>query len=469
MYGGAAGGGKSDALLMGALQYVDVPGYAAILFRRTYADLALPGGLIPRSQEWLTGSDATWSEVHHRWTFPSGATVSFGYLQTSKDRYRYGSSEFQYIGWDELTEFPEDDYAFLFSRLRKPSGVDDAHPLAQVPLRMRSATNPGGRGHAWVKRRFIEKRPRPDDPEDTPAKCARRVFIPARLTDNPHVDHESYIEALGNLNREDRARLLSGDWDVDLGDRYYDQAGIDAAVALGQEFDHLAERGEQPPPVGEAIPLAFDWGDHAFYLIGWPLEQGGMHVEAGGPLRSLEPGAATKRALAELATVPAWQGAPRVADPLDLVSDVRYDAAGLQSQRTFNAIARRRRPNLPATKVPFGNYKRETGLYLRLLLERAAEGHRTRVLSIGPRVDPLFVAQLRNLRRDPKDEELPLKPETGSDEEERDDGPDALIALVAPTAKVHRGRGAKGRRPTKAQREAQAMAEYLASRKRRQE
>lgn len=469
LFGGAAGGGKSDTLLMGALQYVDVPGYAAILFRRTFADLALPGGLIPRSQEWLAGTDARWNDVLHRWTFPSGATLSFGYLATSNHRYRYGSSEFQFIGFDELTEFAEDDYTFLFSRLRKPSGLTDDNPLAGVPLRMRGATNPGGRGHAWVKRRFIEKRPRPDDPGDTPAKCARRIFIPSRLQDNPHIDQESYIEALGHLTREDRARLLNGDWDVDLGDRYLDQPGIDAAVALGLEYDELADRGELPEPVGGRIALGLDWGDHAFYLVGHPLEQGGLYLTAGGPLKSLEPGAATRRVMAELGTVPAWEGAPRVRDPLDLLSDVRYDSAGLQSQRTFNAIARKRRPGLKATKVAFGTYKRETGLYLRLLFERAGEGHRTRVLAISSRVDPLLVHQLRNLRRDPADEELPLKPESGTDEEERDDGFDALVALTAPIAKVHRSRGTRGRRMTESEAKRQAMAKHLADLDRRRQ
>ncbi|GAF75153.1 unnamed protein product, partial [marine sediment metagenome] len=90
-YGGAAGGGKSDALLMAALQYVDVPDYAAILFRRTYADLALPGALMDRAGEWLGGTEAHWSGQDKRWTFPSGATLTFGYLDTDADRYRYQS------------------------------------------------------------------------------------------------------------------------------------------------------------------------------------------------------------------------------------------------------------------------------------------------------------------------------------------------------------------------------------------
>ena len=75
MYGGAAGGGKSDALLMGALQFMDMPGYSAILFRRTYNDLALPGALMDRALEWLGGTTAHWNSMKHIWTFPSGGAA----------------------------------------------------------------------------------------------------------------------------------------------------------------------------------------------------------------------------------------------------------------------------------------------------------------------------------------------------------------------------------------------------------
>ena len=99
LYGGAAGGGKSDALLMAALQYVDIPGYAAILFRRTFRDLALPGALMTRAESWLTGTDARWNDEEKTWHFPSGATITFGYLEAEKDKFRYQSAEFQFIGF----------------------------------------------------------------------------------------------------------------------------------------------------------------------------------------------------------------------------------------------------------------------------------------------------------------------------------------------------------------------------------
>ncbi len=147
-YGGAAGGGKSSALLMAALQLVDIPGYSAIIFRQTYADLALPGALMDRSFEWLLPTDAKWNATEKKWLFPSGATLNFGYLESENDKYRYRSSEFQFIGFDELTNFTETQYRFLFSRLRRTNSIN-------VPLRMRSASNPGGVGHDWVKTRFV--------------------------------------------------------------------------------------------------------------------------------------------------------------------------------------------------------------------------------------------------------------------------------------------------------------------------
>lgn len=194
LYGGAAGGGKSDALLMGALQYVQVPGYAAILFRRTYKDLALPGALMDRSHQWLDPTDARWIDSEKTWLFPSGATLTFGYLEAENHKYRYQGAAFQYVGFDELTQFTLTQYTYLFSRLRRLAGV-------QVPIRMRSASNPGGMGHEWVMQRFL-----------TEGKVKRRPFIPARLEDNPYLDREEYEASLNELDPVTRAQLLKGDW-----------------------------------------------------------------------------------------------------------------------------------------------------------------------------------------------------------------------------------------------------------------
>lgn len=198
MFGGAAGGGKSDALLMGALQYVDVPGYSALLLRRSYTDLSLPGALMDRAASWLAGTAARWSGVEKRWTFPSGATLTFGYLENPGDELRYQGAEFQYIGFDELTQFLERQYLYLFSRLRRLAA-------SEVPLRMRAASNPGGLGHLWVQARFIDSRTK------------ERVFVPSKLKDNPFLDQTEYVKSLSHLDPITRRQLLEGDWTARTG------------------------------------------------------------------------------------------------------------------------------------------------------------------------------------------------------------------------------------------------------------
>lgn len=216
LYGGAAGGGKSEALLMAALQYVHVPGYAALILRRDTQRLQLAGGLIPRSHEWLSNKGATWSGAQKRWTFPTSgepATLTFGYLRERQDKYRYGSSEFQFIAFDELTEFPEDDYLFLFSRLRRKKGL-------AAPLRIRSASNPGNIGHLWVRSRFIH----PDyfargieqgeQAERDVVWHQGLAYVPARIVDNPALDEQEYRQSLVHLPPLARERLMHGDWTI---------------------------------------------------------------------------------------------------------------------------------------------------------------------------------------------------------------------------------------------------------------
>jgi len=195
LYGGQAGGGKSDALLMAALQYVDVPGYAALLLRRTYKELSLPEALMDRAQAWLSGTDAKWHRQSYMWQFPSGATLTFGYLDNEGTELQYQSAAFQFIGFDELTQFSERLYRYMSSRLRRLKDV-------MIPLRMRSGTNPGGEGHEWVKARFISPR------------NIERPFIPATLADNPHLDADEYRKSLALLTPVERAWFEQGDWDA---------------------------------------------------------------------------------------------------------------------------------------------------------------------------------------------------------------------------------------------------------------
>ena len=102
-FGGAAGPGKTEGLLMGALQLVEWPRYSALLLRRTFRQLNQSNSIMNRTRQWLANSDAVWNATDKRFSFPSGATITFGNLDSEDDVYQYDSSEFQYIGFDELT------------------------------------------------------------------------------------------------------------------------------------------------------------------------------------------------------------------------------------------------------------------------------------------------------------------------------------------------------------------------------
>lgn len=205
LFGGQVGGGKSDYLLMAALQYVDVPGYSALILRSTYKSLTLPDGLIPRSRAWLDGK-ARWSSELHAWTFPSGATLTFGYLEHENDYLKYASSAYQFIGWEEVCEFKrEEDYRTLFSRVRRPK----EGPLSLVPIRVRATANPIGPGMEWVKRRFLDT-PGPD-----------RFFLPSALEDNPSLDAEEYDRALSELPPLIYQKLRHGDWSATSGGQFF--------------------------------------------------------------------------------------------------------------------------------------------------------------------------------------------------------------------------------------------------------
>lgn len=242
LYGGAAGGGKSDALLMAALMFVDVPNYNAIIFRRTLTDLQQGEGLLTRALEWL----APYPEVRyvpslHSFQFPAGARLTFGYMGSFTAWEHYQGSAYQFVGWDELTQHAEQDYKEMMSRLRRPhcdlhggriiNGKrcplpDDPNcpkcqsyaPLSRVPLRIRSTSNPGGRGHIWVKKRFLIHKNKENG--QWSSGVPERPFIPATHWDNPALDQESYDKNLDELDEARREQLKHGDWDKVANGRY---------------------------------------------------------------------------------------------------------------------------------------------------------------------------------------------------------------------------------------------------------
>lgn len=208
MYGGMAGGGKSEALLLASLQYIDeqfIPEgenkqvYDALILRRTLDDLEMPNAILDRAKQWLLPYEETglltYRDIKKQFRFNTGATLTFRYLAHNNDVTKYQGSELQFVGYDELTQFTEYQYTYLHSRLRKT----EDNP---IPLRMRSASNPGGVGHEWVKARFVTNK----------SPC---LFIPSRYTENPHLNQEKYGKQLDKITDEvTRQQLKYGNWDI---------------------------------------------------------------------------------------------------------------------------------------------------------------------------------------------------------------------------------------------------------------
>ena len=244
LYGGSAGGGKSYAMLADPLRYMGHPQFSGLLLRHTTEELR---ELIFKSQELYPKiwPGIKWSERKMQWTAPSGARLWMSYLDRDEDVLRYQGLAFSWIGFDELTQWAT-PYAWNYMRSRLRSTATD------LPIFMRATTNPGGSGHHWVKKMFIDPSPynRSFDATDIdttevlryPAGHSKagkplfkRRFIPARLSDNPYLSQAGDYEAmLLSLPAQQRRQLLDGDWDLKEGAAFTE---FDRHVHVIEPFD----------------------------------------------------------------------------------------------------------------------------------------------------------------------------------------------------------------------------------------
>lgn len=240
IYGGAAGGGKTYALLMEPLRHITRPGFGATIFRRRLTQITLEGGLWETSEELYPHVGGRSIQNPHRWTFPSGAKIEFHHLQLESDRLNWQGSQLAFIGFDELTHFTERQFWYLFGRNRSTCGV---RPY------IRATTNP--EPDTWVKkliRWWLDEDGRFADPDKAgrlrwflrvndelewfdSSEAARFyadglgmpelepisvTFIPSYVYDNKILLREdpSYLAKLQGLPRIERERLLGGDWKI---------------------------------------------------------------------------------------------------------------------------------------------------------------------------------------------------------------------------------------------------------------
>ena len=249
LFGGAAGPGKTDCLIMEATRHVSHPRYKALILRRTFPQLQ---EIIDRCHAWypLINEGAIYKATEHRWYFPSGAIIQLGHMQHEGDKYNYQGKEFNFVGFDEVTQFTNTQYLYMQSRCRST--------IPEIPCRIRSTTNPGGIGHVWCKKRFVDIA-RPGMPYIDSETGQSRVFIPAKITDNPTLieNDPSYVERLKALPKIERMRLLEGIWDAFEG-----QAFIELSQIV-----HGCEPFEIP--IEWEKFMAFDWGYSKPFSVGW--------------------------------------------------------------------------------------------------------------------------------------------------------------------------------------------------------
>jgi len=208
LYGGAAGGGKSYAMLIDPLRFAHRAAHRALILRRSMPELR---ELIDKSRELYPKAfpGCKYKEVEKLWNFPSGAKVEFGFLERDADVYRYQGQAYSWIGFDEITHLPtEFGWNYLASRLRTTD--------PEITPYMRCTANPGGVGATWVKKRYVD--PHPPNESFTGEDNLTRKFIPARLDDNPYLAEDGrYEEMLKALPPTQRKQLLEGNWDVNEG------------------------------------------------------------------------------------------------------------------------------------------------------------------------------------------------------------------------------------------------------------
>ena len=228
LYGGSAGGGKSYAMVADPVRYFNNPHASMLLVRRSTEELreiiSVSKQLYPKAIPGIR-----FMERDKTWVAPSGATLWMSYLDRDDDVMRYQGQAFNWIGFDELTQWPT-PYPWNYMRSRLRSTKD-----SNLPLYMRATSNPGGPGHQWVKKTFIDpsehnkpywatdidsgeviKWPKGHSREGEP--LFKRKFIPATLFDNPYLSDDGMYEAnLLSLPEHQRRQLLEGDWDVNEG------------------------------------------------------------------------------------------------------------------------------------------------------------------------------------------------------------------------------------------------------------
>lgn len=265
LYGGAAGGGKSYLLRVSAIRWChEVGGVQAYFFRRTLTDLRDNHLRGPTSfqvllADYLDSGHVKYRAVENEFVFWNGSVLHLCYCDAESDVEKYQGAEIHVLLMDELTHFSEYQYRFLRSRVRL-AGLKIPEAYAGRLPRIETASNPGSVGHAWVKSMFISgAEPMKVWRVESAEGGMLRQFIPAKLSDNPHLtrDDPSYADRLRGLGADSLVRaMLEGDWDIMAGQ----------AFEKLRRSTHCLEPFE--PPEDWLVFGSLDWGSSRPFSYG---------------------------------------------------------------------------------------------------------------------------------------------------------------------------------------------------------
>lgn len=267
LYGGARGGGKTDGMLADFAQHAQIYGDAArgVFFRRTLPQLE---DAIRRSKELYGQIGCIYQKSTKTWIFPNGATLKFRYLLRDEDAEHYKGQQYTWVCFEELTQWPfPDPIDKIRACLRSAEGV---------PPQFRATSNPGGPGHAWVKARYVSPAPMGYKILSDPETGLERVYIPAKLYDNPTLmtadpHYATRLKALNNAALV--AAWLMGSWDIADGGFFSD---------LWSDQKHVLFSSRERPfviPKSWTLRRSFDWGSVSPASLGIWAESDGTGEE----------------------------------------------------------------------------------------------------------------------------------------------------------------------------------------------